>query len=350
MSRTTIPFLTLISTLIVSCVHAEKRSDSLIPKSSPTPPVFMGWDIYGTDRINTIDLSQTFGSSLQICLDLYLKQQFEGYDSCRTQVSQGIKTTFHFASVDLSLIRYYPSPLSSPVYGTIDVVEKDDVKFRMPFAPKPSAHFSDPDGLLKAWGDYLEAGSDLLSRHEISGLREECPAFHCIFGHKHPKLAPYERIFVEGVAKHENELRDIFLNDANDQHRANAAFLLAYTHDGTALVSLLSKRLTDESREVRNNIMRVFINISYRHPEITIPLESVISALDFPNTTDRNKASAVVLFKVSNPSEREKYRDTVMKRAVPHLLRMLRLNQPNNHDMAYSTLKILSGSDFGERN
>ncbi len=39
----------------------------------------------------------------------------------------------------------------------------------------------------------------------------------------------------------------------------------------------------------------------------------------------------------------------VATRAGATLLAMLRLQQPNNHDFAYSILKRISGQSFGER-
>jgi len=75
------------------------------------------------------------------------------------------------------------------------------------------------------------------------------------------------------------------------------------------------------------------------------PVEDLIRALDFPDTTDRNKAAATLAMLAKTP----KYRDAIRADAVPTLLKLLRLKQPNNHDWAYAALKEVSGKTFGDR-
>ena len=326
-----------------ACAHVSEARSIVSQK-----PFVAGYDIYGTDRINAEEVRQYLGAELELCVDFLLQLKIENYSSCRDRISNKVLNHFHFAYSGLSAIQYFNQKNGNPVYVTFDVVEPSDKKVRMRFVPRPTEPFEDPDGLLKAWDDYLTLGFDLLKTNEITSAREDCPAFHCVFGHKHPKLAPFEKIFMAGVAKNESRLKQIFLNDKSDQHRGNAAFLLAYSHDGMELVKLLSLRMADESDVVRNNVMRVFSDISNYHRQITLPLDKVYAALEMPATTDRNKASSVILGKLTDPVEREKYRKDIMNKAVPIFLKTLRLKQPNNHDMAYLALKLLSGETFGE--
>jgi hypothetical protein len=74
----------------------------------------------------------------------------------------------------------------------------------------------------------------------------------------------------------------------------------------------------------------------------------VLHALNGPTTTDRNKAVAVVAGLVARPDGAKLYRE-VIAQAGPILIKLLALEQPNNHDFAYSILKQVSGKDFGER-
>jgi hypothetical protein len=100
---------------------------------------------------------------------------------------------------------------------------------------------------------------------------------------------------------------------------------------------------------VRNNVIRVFSDIAQLHRDLTLPVEKIVKILDYPETTDRNKASAVVLGIVADPTQLSRYKPLVMDQAVPIFLKTLRLQQPNNHDFAYMILRIVSGKDYGER-
>lgn len=204
--------------------------------------------------------------------------------------------------------------------------------------------------MIQAWDDYQKIGFDLMARGELSGARVSCPAFHCIFGHQHPSLQPYEKVFVEGVKKNKSALIKIIQSDKDDHHRGIAPYLLAYESDGKELVKTLTPRIRDESDFVRNNITRIFSDIAMFHQDLALPLEEVVKVLNFPATTDRNKASNLFLGVALNKERREKNKDVFMTKAVPVFLKMLRLEQPNNHDPAYLTLKLLSDQDFGERN
>ena len=96
---------------------------------------------------------------------------------------------------------------------------------------------------------------------------------------------------------------------------------------------------------VRNNAVRVLAVIAAKHPEIEIPLAPIIQVLNFPDATDRNKASYVI---VSLAKKKENI-NLVKKSAGLILINMLKLQQPNNHDPAYEILQTISGKKFGDR-
>ncbi|MGD1950154.1 MAG: hypothetical protein ACFB14_10975 [Leptolyngbyaceae cyanobacterium] len=76
-----------------------------------------------------------------------------------------------------------------------------------------------------------------------------------------------------------------------------------------------------------------------------MPIESIIEALQYPATTDRNKAS----WRLLELAKQDRYHQLIIEQAVPVLLEMLKLQQPNNHDPAYATLKVISGEQYGAR-
>ena len=124
--------------------------------------------------------------------------------------------------------------------------------------------------------------------------------------------------------------------------------LLAYMHDGAKLAKLLVPAFRDPSSLVRNDAMRVIADMARHHPEVEVPLDPVLDALDYPATTDRNKAAAIL----TGLLEREHStvdRRRVIERAGATLLAMLRLRQPNNHDFAFRILEAVSGEHYDER-
>ena len=62
--------------------------------------------------------------------------------------------------------------------------------------------------------------------------------------------------------------------------------------------------------------------------------------------TDRNKALGILSEAVKSNAMKK----IVMQQGGEKLINLLKLKQPNNHDLAYLTLKRISDQDFGEYN
>jgi hypothetical protein len=233
-------------------------------------------------------------------------------------------------------------------YLTFDFVDRKDAARRMPFHPEPTGVYADPDGLIADWRRYAAKVHELFSARKMSTRRVDCPAMHCWGDATHPEVKELAATFAPRVAKHVTELSKILVDDREGGDRAAAAFLLAYAPDRPAVLRMLVSAFRDPDALVRNNAMRVAADVAHHHPELEVPIEPVLDMLDYPDTTDRNKSSAVLHYILKQPGK-EHLRPLVRKRAGAILIAMLRLQQPNNHDFAYGILKILSGQDFGER-
>ena len=232
------------------------------------------------------------------------------------------------------------------VYVTIDLVEQQDAPRRMPFRSAPTERFDDPDGLLAAWREYEERVLALLrSGVQLPVVLAECPALHCLAPFDRSDLKPYLARFDDGARANADELYAIAERSADDEQRAAAMFLLAHTRDAGRLLPVLGRAVFDPASGVRNNAMRVMWFMAATHPELDFPIHDVIAAMDFPSSSDRNKAALVVAMLAG----RSKYRDVIHAEAAPIALRLLRLEQPNNHDPAYRILVAVSGEHFGER-
>lgn len=305
-------------------------------------------DTFGSPRINEEGIRGKFGKAIDELVRAWDEQDKAKYDHLAAEIQCSVMQSYGFAYAKVSLITYSYHP--SCHYLTVDVVEPRDQKRRMPFKKKPAGHYGDLGGLFKKWDEYMAAGFELMQKGELSKKDYyPCKQFHCVWGHLHPRLAPFEKLFEEGVAAHQLEIAQIFLDDSDADKRANAAFLLAYMTDLTQLMPILEQGFNDSDSTVRNNSLRVLVYIAQGHPEFSLPIEKVVAALDYPDTTDRNKAAAILFMVAQNPQTRLKYQ-AQLNQAIPILLEMLALKQKNNHDIAYQILKLLSGQDFGETN
>lgn len=321
------------------------RIVSFAPQAAPPPTTplpaakqFAGVDLFGTTRFTAEKLLEPLRDRFAEYEQKTLADDFEAAAPIQIELEQAVKRAGGFAFTKFSMIRYFSK--GDPRYLTIDVVEPDDAARRMAFAKPPAdaAALPDPDGLLAKYGEYENKGFELLRSHEkIDDPAAAKELFHCPFGFSHPKLGPYKAALVDGARKHADELVAIIHRDKDSQHRAYAIFLLAFTSDGARLVRELTPACRDESALVRNNAMRVFAETAHHHPEVELPLAPVLDMLDFPETTDRNKAAAVLSALAKKPALAPEIR----RRSGKTLVAMLRLKQPNNHDFAVEILNSL---------
>lgn len=315
------------------------------PKSKADGPEILstinGLDTFGSKRISAVEISKLYGSAINEWA-IAGKNQKPEYGELKKKIETAIKNQFGFAYVNLSLIMYFaPNPSD---YVTVDVVEPQDAPKRMAFLPQPKGQFKDPDGLIALWDQYLQLGFELQHAGQFE-YPQTCPAWHCIYGFENLKLAPFLEKFKKLVPPNEKKLVRILKEDARPQFRGNAAFLLAHIKNGPAVVKYVLRSVRDPAEVVRNNSVRVLSNIAMKHPEIEIPIEPILQVLNFPATTDRNKAGYTLVCL----SQKQKNKKIILQSAGPILLDMLKLQQPNNHDPAYAIFKNISGQNFGER-
>lgn len=328
-------------------VAAAPLTAPAAPPAAPSgpAPVLKAIDVYGTDRIDVAVVRARWGDPIQRML---ATEDDSERKKLETEITDAIRAEHtQLGWVKLSMVTYF-LPEGQRSYLTIDAVEQADMASRFRFGPAPQGSVPDPAGLIAAWKEYETTFFGLLQRNEISPKRVDCPAFHCMGGYQHEKLKPFGDRFVVEVPANEAQLIRVLVEDREAENRGAAAYLLAHIKDGKKLVALMLPVLDDPSPLARNDAMRVLADMARHHPEIDIPLEPVLHALNGPTTTDRNKALAIVAGLLSRPDGARHHRE-VIQRAGPTLLKLLALEQPNNHDFAYEILKQVSGKDLGER-
>jgi hypothetical protein len=303
-------------------------------------------DVYGTDRLDAASVRSKHGEKLQRYFDTEDEKESDRLE--KEIIDAILAENKDLGWVKLSTVVYYDKGDVPLGFITIDVVERKDMKARLTFGAPPSGDFEDPDGLLAAWKDYESTYFRMLREQKIGPQRVACPAFHCMGGYEHEALRPFGERFVKGVPPNQDRLARILKDDRDPKDRAAAAFLLAHIKDGKKLVDLMLPSLNDPDTIVRNNASRVLVNVAMFHHEIPIPLKPLLRALNGPTMYDRNKAVAVISGLLERP-DGSKLHPEILRDAGPTLIKLLALEQPNNHDFAYKVLKKVSGKDLGER-
>ena len=137
---------------------------------------------------------------------------------------------------------------------------------------------------------------------------------------------------------------DTLNHDPDPERRAAAAFLIGHFTNPHEIVSLLSPHVSDPSSFVRNNVLRV-LGATIQKAKITqINVPPLLDLLDSPFDTDRNKALWVLYTAADEP----KSKPVIIQQGGKKLVSLLRLKQPNNHQLAYEVLLKVSGKNFGE--
>jgi hypothetical protein len=331
--------------LVASAAHTSAQTPVLPVKSI---------DLYGSDALAWAELRDELEPEVLRYVATMNEARAPNADFTKIEatfrgiqdkVTSVLNARVPLAYVEISVItNSAPPPPHETV--TIDVVEKADEGRRMPFRTKPTRDLADPDGLFAAWDELMGHFFDRIRAGRAPPVTAaECPVLHCIVPFTDPEFAPYLDRFNNGAREHEDALYTIAAESRNDNHRANALLVLAPTNNAERLLPVLGAAIYDPSPGVRNNAMRIMFYMAQTDPSRDYPLDALLAAFDFPAASDRNKAGVTLVELAKSP----RYRAQIEAEAVPVALRLLRLEQPINHDPAYELLTILSGETFGER-
>lgn len=338
---------TLAAALVVMLLGcAAGRGAPAEPAVPPPRRVRLaGIDVHGTSEALAAEIHRRHDARIAGVVDAFHAGDEQRAEAVKRQLLSELQRMGDFAFADLAVFLDLTPGLPT-AYAIVDLVEASDRARRMPFTPAPQRELSDPGGLLAAWDTFFQTGLELQLQGKLGAERVPCPAFHCLFDSRLPELAPLERRFLAEVPGMRDALVEILRQARDPEARAAAAFLLAYGRDGTQLVGELIPSILDPSDEVRNNVLRVLAEVANLHPEIAIPLDPLLVALDFPATSDRNKASLVLLGIAEHHPE---LRQIIATRVGPLLLAMLKTQAPQTHRNAFLLLETLRGEALGER-
>ena len=317
-----------------------------------------GFDIFGVDDKTQQKIISTCSEMIVEYSDVSKKVHFTEKPPSEKDVNHmkalekkiiaKVKQLGDFEVVKISVV-YYPTEQTQ--FATLDLVRIGDIermpKKQMVVAKKKSVKSKELAQLFTVWNTYDDNNNRLLIRNQYDSTKKKCPVMHCTWGFDAVERKEILPKLQKGVAKHKKELMDIVKNTSlNEAEREQSVFILANDTNYQEMASFLINFTDDPSEGVRNNTMRVLAAIAAKHKIKDLDISRIFKALNYPYVTDRNKASYVLLGVVQNdPSTHA----TVIMQSGQSLLELLKLKQPNNHDFAYSILRVLSNKNYGER-
>lgn len=315
-----------------------------------------GFDIYGVDANTQNQLFSSCAREVQMYVDLLeamkkmspaaREKKFVKLKKIDTALSKKINQfgKFHFYKVS---IIYYPDRRQN--FVTLDLVKEED-KNRFPRTSREVLKTTRQNQELKAlfsiWNTYINKKFKLVFANKLDLKSHSCPVAHCTWGFDKQELKTIVPKINSGVEKYKESLMEIIKYGKNNEDRENAILLLGHDKNYQAVANLLIQYMNDPDDGVRNNSMRVLAAILSKHNIPNLSVDSVVAALNYPYVTDRNKAAYILLNIVKK--DKSSHQQVTLK-AGAILMQLLKLQQPNNHDMAYQILTEISHQKYDER-
>ncbi|MCY1041495.1 hypothetical protein OV208_09230 [Corallococcus sp. bb12-1] len=317
-------------------IVAQARANLLKAPEPPFPvPTLAGVDAFGSRRADVETVRRVLG--------LTVGKPIVHSGALFAQKEAVLRKQFNLAFAKVGMIIFFAEELKGSAFVTVDLVDAEDAA-RLRFLPVPQGHPTDPEGLVAKWNAYFQRLTPL----QIQGRLDEtsgCQVAHCIGGFGHPDLVGYEPEFLAKVPKSLDALTAVLREDANEDHRAAAAYLLAYAPTARESVRRLVPFIRDSSSMVRNNVLRVLTATQEVAKEPLLDVATVVDAASMPTTSDRNKALFLLLYLLEDlsPEALEAQRAGLTRQLGESLVAMAALQQPINRDPALKVLERLSG-------
>lgn len=175
------------------------------------------------------------------------------------------------------------------------------------------------------------------------GKEPQCKDLHCICPESPLVLKDLEH-FRALVPKQHALIKKTIESDKSLVRQRAALFLLAFYKNPQEVADILNKVLRDPSFHIRHDALRVYGVLLQKAPWIHTRVDLFIPSCFSMHEAERNK-SLIVLNELS---KQKKYQKTITSQLNLQLLKLLKLKQPNNHDLAYSILKNTTGQTFSD--
>lgn len=224
------------------------------------------------------------------------------------------------------------------IYGKsiIFVGIREKGKTALKFRAAPNGQVPLPEIVVQASKDFQTAFAQAITEKDFS---EDDSQGHALFGNQNVRKV--QERFVALADGHLKILQLVLHESADAEQRANAAQIIAYTHNKKAIVSDLIFAVNDADERVRNNATRALIvlaNYAQANPQlkIKIPADNFIRMLNSLEWTDRNKSLGVLDALTKNRDVRLLVK--LKNNALDSLIEMARWKSPGHAQTAFSIL------------
>ncbi|NBX84594.1 MAG: HEAT repeat domain-containing protein [Gammaproteobacteria bacterium] len=292
-------------------------------------------DVYGADDELASEIIQKYGDKV-----LHLEKELIYARMHHLQVrsllqrqlllQQRIQSRYRIKRVNFETV-YYPT--TQTTYTTIQVLDHDFPRGdNYPRYQAKSGHDVVDDMIL-----FTEKIPQLYLKNPQFADNPVCKDFQCIVPDD-PIVENDLENFRKKVSQNPQFIIQTIEKDPILDRRRAAIFLLAYFKDPQEIARVLNQTLKDKNYYIRHDTLRVFGELYAKAPDITFDIQSVLQSLKADHVAERNKA----LIFVNEMVSKQKYHQEVKQHAALQLVKLLKLKQPNNHDLAYEILVKIS--------
>ncbi|AKQ63233.1 hypothetical protein A176_000145 [Myxococcus hansupus] len=329
----------------LAALHAQPDWEAIVtgaqanlakaPEAPFPVPTLAGLDAFGSKKVDREAVRRVFGLEVGKPI-VYSAAYFKQKEAL-------LRGQYELAFVKTGMTLFVAEEHKGKAFVVVDMVDVED-QARLRFLPEPKGHLPDPEGLAARWNDYQQRVWSL----QMMGKLDEsssCQVTHCIGGFGHPQLVDFEPEFLAKVPQQLDALTAVLREDADDEKRAAAAFLLAYAPTPEETVRRLVPSIRDNSKSVRNSVVRVLTALQQAATQPLVDVATVVDAVSMPTTTDRNKATYLLSYLLEDlPEDALKaQRAGLIHQLGETLVAMSALQQPINRDPAVMVLQQLSG-------
>lgn len=318
-------------------IVARVRANLAKAPEAPFPvPTLVGVDAFGSRKVEEAAVLQVLG--------LEVGKPLVHSGALFAQREAALRKQYGLAFAKASMTVFFAEEMKGSAFVTVDLVDAEDAD-RLRFLPEPQGQPADPHGLIARWSEYEQRLMPLQMQGKLDPETSGCQVAHCIGGFGHPDLAGYEPEFLAQVPRSLDALTAVLREDADEEQRAAAAYLLAYAPTPEETVRRLVPFIRDPDSGVRNNVLRVLTATQETAKVPLVEVATVVDATSLPTTMDRNKSVYLLSYLLEDlsPEALKAQRTGLIQQLGERLVAMAALQQPINRAPAVKVLERLSG-------
>lgn len=300
-------------------------------------------DVFGAeDKISAAILKEYEAEVSSFEAELFAKRlsglsakESDDYQHRQLQLETQVAKKFNFAAVKFDTV-YYPD---KSLYTTINVLNQ---------APQTAFYtaypLKKPYDIVDRMYLFSREAASIYAKHPEIGEHMSCKDFHCIVPENSAiqKNLDYLR---SSVPRQMAFIDEVMFTDKNLARRRAAIFLLAYYPSIEEIHARLDKLLKAEDRFILHDTLRVYGELLIKYPKLKLDLSRPMELLHHYDEAIRNKS----LLLINAAAEQKQLKRFIVEQGANELLNLLKLKQPNNHDVAYQILLKTTNQKYGDR-